>query len=161
MTKLFRTYLSALALLALMLVGAPAYAQVGSGVPVQQTATKLDAATNFCTQSANAGLVNNAVTATCTPGAGQFVYLTSISFDVCSNATGTVQNNVLWTTTNLTGAPQFTHSFAATANICQHWNVPFATPVKSTVAGTPVTIVSPTGATNNSYNVVATFYSAQ
>lgn len=128
-------------------------------VTVQPSGTKLDAATNVCTVSAVLA-VNQQETVTCTPPAGQFVYITAIAFDVCTNGTGTAANQVSWTTTNLTGAPVFGFSVAATASICQHWNIPLPTPLKSTAAGTAVTFVSPAAATNNSYHATVMVYFA-
>jgi hypothetical protein len=78
---------------------------------------------------------------------------------VCTNATGTAADQVTWTTTNITGSPTFGFSIAATAEICQHWSIPLATPLKSTAAGTAVTFVSPAAAANNSYHAtVAAYY---
>jgi len=122
--------------------------------PVQQTATRADAAPVMCTitsSGAAAPAVNTQTTSTCTPPGSWFVYITGVSFDVCTNGTGSAVNQVNWTTTNLTGAPIYSFSIAATASICQHWSEPFAVPLKSTAAGTAVTFVSPAAATNNSY----------
>jgi hypothetical protein len=146
-----RLYLPALFLLAL---AGLAWSQQFIAPPVQQSATRADAATVMCTitsSGAAAPAVNTQTTATCTPPAGQFVYITGISFDVCTNGTGTAVNQVNWTSTNLTGTPVDSFSIAATASICQHWSEPFALPLKSTVAGTAVTFVSPAAAANNSY----------
>lgn len=121
-------------------------------VQVQPSAQKLDAATTVCPFAASPVAVNQQETVTCTPPAGQFVYITGISFDVCTNGTGTAANQVTFTSTNLTGSPVWSFSIAATASICQHWSEPLTTPLKSTAAGTAVTIVSPAAATNNSYH---------
>jgi hypothetical protein len=147
--RLIRPFLG---LLALALLCLPAAAQV----TVQPSAQKLDASTTVCTITYSSGTtfaVNLQTTATCTPPAGQFVYITGLSFDVCTNGTGTAANQVNFTSTNLTGSPFWTFSVAATASICQHWQEPLSTPLKSTAAGTAVTIVSPAAATNNSYMV--------
>lgn len=144
----------ALALAFLLGTCALAAAQSFIAPPVQQSATRADAATVMCTitsSGAAAPAVNTQTTATCTPPAGQFVYITGVSFDVCTNGTGTAVNQVNWTTTNLTGSPIYSFSLAATASICQHWSEPFAVPLKSTAAGTAVTFVSPAAAANNSY----------
>ena len=131
----------------LVFLADPALAQVQT----QQTLQRLDAAIAVCTTSA-ALAINQQETVTCTPPAGQFVYIATIAFDVCTNGTGTAANQVTWTTTNITGSPTFGFSIAATASICQHWSIPLPTPLKSTVAGTAVTFVSPAAATNNSYH---------
>jgi hypothetical protein len=143
----------AILLAALTLTLASASAQVA----VQQSPTHIDAATGVCTVSA-ALAVNQQETVTCTPPAGQFVYMTSIAFDVCTNGTGSAVNQVTWTTTNITGSPTFGFSVAATASICQHWSIPLPTPLKSTAAGTAVTFASPAGATNNSYHATVVAY---
>lgn len=121
-------------------------------VTVQPSAQKLDAATTVCPFAASPVAVNQQETVTCTPPAGMFVYITGLSFDVCTNGTGTAANQVTFTSTNLTGSPVWSFSIAATASICQHWSEPLSTPLKSTAAGTAVTIVSPAAATNNSYH---------
>lgn len=143
--RFLRNLLAVAALLA-------AICPVAAQVAVQPSATKLDAATAVCTFAASPVAVNQQETVTCTPPGGQFVYITGISFDVCTNGTGSAANQVTWTTTNLTGAPVFSFSIAATASICQHWSEPLTTPLKSTAAGTAVTFVSPAAATNNSYH---------
>ena len=138
----------------LLAIGAIAMAQVFIAPPVQQSSTMANASTTVCpltSSGAAAPAVNVQITATCTPPAGQYVYITGVSFDVCTNATGTVVNQGSFTSTNLTGAPLWSFSIAATAEICQHWGDDPVTPLKSTAAGTPVTIVSPAAATNNSY----------
>jgi len=144
-----------LALAAALLWPAIASAQVA----VQQSPTHTDAATIVCGVSA-ALAVNQQETVTCTPPGGQFVYITSISFDVCTNATGTAVNQGVWTTTNITGAPTFGFSIAAAAELCQHWSIPLPTPLKSTAAGTAVTFVSNAAAANNSYHATVVAYFA-
>jgi hypothetical protein len=128
--RLLRPFLG---LLALALLSSAAAAQV----TVQPSAQKLDAATTVCPFAATPVAVNQQETVTCTPPAGQFVYITGISFDVCTNGTGTAANQVTFTSTNLTGSPVWSFSIAATASICQHWSEPLATPLKSTAAGLP------------------------
>jgi hypothetical protein len=102
--RLLRPFLG---LLALALLCLPAAAQV----TVQPSAQKLDASTTVCTITYSSGTtfaVNLQTTATCTPPAGQFVYITGLSFDVCTNGTGTAANQVNFTSTNLTGSPFWT-----------------------------------------------------
>jgi hypothetical protein len=146
--RLLRPFLG---LLALALLCLPAAAQV----TVQPSAQKLDAATTVCPITYSSGTVpavNVTATATCTPPAGMFVYIVGLSFHVCTNGTGTAANQVTFTTTNITGSPTYPFSIAATASICQRWAEPLTTPLKSTAAGTAVTVVSPAAATNNSYD---------
>lgn len=149
-----KTLLRSLALFAALLAG-PALAQVQT----QQSSTHIDAASLACSYSA-AWAVNQQSTTTCTPAAGQFVYITGIAFDVCTDGTGTATTPATFTTTNLPGSPTFGMAIAATAEICQHWQVPFATPLKSVAAGTAVTVVSPSQATHNAYQATVFAYSA-
>ena len=79
-------------------------------------------------QLGNPLAVNQQETVTCTP---------------CTDGTGIAANQVTWTSTNITGAPVWSFSIAATASICQRWQEPLTTPLKSTAAGTAVTLVSP------------------
>jgi hypothetical protein len=79
-------------------------------------------------QLGNPVAVNQQETVTCTP---------------CTDGTGTAANQVTWTSTNITGAPVWSFSIATTASICQRWQEPLSTPLKSTAAGTAVTLVSP------------------
>lgn len=149
-----RNFFRSLLLLPFLLVPAKA------DVLVQQDATMLNAATAVCTFSPSTVAVSQQETVTCTPPGGMFVYITSISFDVCTNGTGSAANQVTWTTTNITGAPVYSFSIAATASICQHWSIPLPVPLKSTAPGTAVTFVSPAGATNNSYHANVVVYYA-
>lgn len=123
--------------------------------PVQQSGQRLDAATLMCTNTSSGTLnaVNTVTTATCTPPAGQYVYVTAFNFDVCTNGTGSAVTNVTYTSTNLTGSPVWVFSLGATADICQHWGDAMATPLKSSQPGVAVTVVSPAAATNNSYSL--------
>jgi hypothetical protein len=104
--------------------------------------------------------VNNQYTATISVPAGLYAYVTGLSFDACTNGTGTGVNQVTFTSTNLTGSPVWPFSLAATASICQHWTEPLSSPLKSSVAGTNVTIVTPAAAANNSYTVRVYYYLA-
>ena len=67
----------------------------------QSSATHIDAATLVCTFSPSPVAVAQQETVTCTPPNGQYVYITGLSFDVCTNGTGTAANQVTWTSTNL------------------------------------------------------------
>lgn len=142
-------------LLAALLFAAPAVAQVQT----QQSGTHADAASLACSYSA-AYAVNQQETTTCTPAAGQFVYITGIAFDVCTDGTGSATTPTTFTTTNLPGSPTFGMAIAATAEICQHWQVPFSAPLKSVAAGTAVTVVSPAAVAHNAYQATVFAYSA-
>jgi hypothetical protein len=139
-----------------------ALAQAQVAPPVQQSSTRSDAATlvGAITSSGSALAVNTTTTSTLTAPAGQFVYITGVTFEVCTNGTGTAQNQVTFTSTNISNTPSFQYSIAATASICQRWSEVFVSPLKSQVAGTNVTFVSPSAAANNSYNIRAYYYNA-
>lgn len=146
-----RKFLLSLALLP-MLAGL-AFGQAS----VQQAPTRLDAATAVAVTGT---AVNNQYTATITVPAGQYAYITAISFDVCTNGTGTAANQVTFTSTNLSGSPVWPFSVAATASICQHWQDTIPGGLKSSAPGTNVTVVTPAAATNNSYTVRLYYYLA-
>jgi hypothetical protein len=144
----------------LVLCAALLWASAASAqVAVQQSPTAINAATISCGYSA-AFAVAQQETTTCTPPAGQFVYITAIAFDVCTNGTGSATTPTTFTTTGITGSPTFGMAIAATAEICQHWQIPFATPLKSSSPGTAVTVVSPASATNNAYQATVFAYFA-
>jgi hypothetical protein len=138
-----------------MSLAGSAFAQVQT----QQSGTHIDAASLACSYSA-AFAINQQETTTCTPAAGQFVYITGIAFDVCTDATAAATTPTTFTTTNLPGSPTFGMAIAATAEICQHWQVPFTTPLKSIAAGTAVTVVSPSAAAHNAYQATVFAYTA-
>lgn len=143
-------------LLALALL--PALAGIAFGQALtQQSGQHLDAATAVAVTGT---AVNNQYTATITVPAGQYAYITALSFDVCTNGTGTGANQVTFTSTNLSGSPVWPFSVAATASICQHWQDIIPGGLKSAAPGTNVTIVTPAAAANNSYTVRAYYYFA-
>lgn len=119
---------------------------------VQQSAVHQDVAT-FMAQTN--GAVNTNATTTIPAQPGQYININFLQITVCTNGTGTAQNQVSFTSTNLPGTPSFVYSVAATASICQHV---FDGPVnwKALIPGTAVTFVPPAAATNNSYQVIAT-----
>lgn len=125
---------------------------------VQQSPTRLDAATAVAIGSGTA--VNTQYTTTVTVPAGQYAYITAISFDVCTDGTGTAANQVTFTSTNLSGSPVWPFSIAATASICQHWEDVIPGGLKSAAPGTNVTIVTPSAATHNSYTARVYYYLA-
>jgi hypothetical protein len=150
--------LSLYSIAALALLAAPsAFAQQAQGTPIQQIATRLDA----CTVANATAVINNAVTLTITPPAGQYVYLCGIDLTVSNDATGAVvATNLQWTSTNL-GAWKLTYSMAGTANtIGLQYQSTFNAIMKSAVAGTAVTIVSPAANAHAVYNVNAYYYYA-
>jgi hypothetical protein len=120
---------------------------------VQQTAGKLDAATFYLANtrtscSTTQDTVAN-LTLTISPPAGNYVYLTGLYFEVAPNATAST-SAVVWSSTNLTGSPAWltNTTTAAAANPSTQFMVSevYPTAIKSTVAGTNVTIVPQTTA---------------
>lgn len=146
-------YLSLAAALAFSLLLAPsAFAQQAT----QQSPTRLDAAVLVQT-SASTG-----ATITITPPAGQFVYITAIDMTNCAGSSAVSAASVTsLTTTNLGGAA-WTFGSGVAAGLCQPPPSPgiFATPLKSATAGTAVTLVLPTFATNQTIRVSAYYYFA-
>jgi len=144
-----RGSVSALAL-GVGLLGVPQIvdAQQAQGTIVTQSASRADAATfiignsrTSCTTTQDT--VAN-LTITITPPAGQYVYITGMYFEVAPNATAST-SNTLWTSTNLTGSPQWltgtTTAAAANPSAPYFINEQYPTALRSTVAGTAVTIV--------------------
>jgi len=123
-------------------------AQQAQGTIVTQSASRADAASfiignsrTSCTTSQDS--VAN-LTVTITPPAGNYVYLTGVYFEVAPNATAAT-SNTLWTSSNLTGSPQWltgvTAAAAANPSAPYFINEVYPTALRSTVAGTAVTIV--------------------
>src|SRR4051812_24027727 len=129
MNRLLRTTLAVLAVLCLS-VG-PALAQTPT--LVQQSATMLTA----CTAANATAAVNNAVTLTITPPPGQYVYLCGLDITVAQAATSPVNTSVSFPSTNW-GGWAWKYSLAPTANLTLVQPFYFASPVKSSAAGTAV-----------------------
>jgi hypothetical protein len=139
-------------------IGAPVHAQNGA-TPVQITGQRQDVGTKFCTTTAT---VNGQVTCTMQPSGSNYAYITSIDLMVAQNGTGTANTNLTFTTTNITGAPVFQESLAATANLsAPPHTIVFATPLKSATPGAAVTIVSPAAQTNTAFTISASWYEGQ
>src|ERR1700747_1320369 len=85
-------HLSAALLAALLVAPLPAAAQVAT----QQSGTRLDASTLACSSSPAFEVTQHSTT-TCTPQAGQFVYISAIAFDVCTDGTGTATTPTTFT----------------------------------------------------------------
>ncbi len=123
-------------------------AQSAAGVVVTQSGQKADSATFFAAPAATscttvAATVAN-LTITVTPPAGQYVYLTGVFIEVLSNATA-ASSATIWTSTNLTGNPVWLANVTASSASVPtfEWQVAevYPTALRSTVAGTPVTIL--------------------
>ena len=138
---------SAVALGAGLLIAPDANAQQ---IPVQQVGSKLDAATFFVqsaggrtTCSTSQDTVANE-TITITPPAGNYVYLTGVYIEVAGNATA-ASSATIWTSTNLTGSPTWLANQTASSSsvLTSEYVISemYPTGLKSTVAGTAVTIL--------------------
>jgi hypothetical protein len=143
---------AAIALLgpAAVLTAPEADAQASQGTITTQSGYKADAAQFFVQQasgrtgcSASQDSIAN-LTITITPPAGNYVYLTGLYIEVAPNATAST-SAVTWTSTNLTGSPVWlvNTTTAAAANPSAEFIISeqYPTGLKSTVAGTPVTIL--------------------
>lgn len=131
----------------------------GQATLIQQSATRLDAATAVAYATAAQGAQ---ATATITVPGGQYAYITGVSLDICANNTGTTAlADVLFTSTNIQSTPSWPVSFTGTANTCATPIRDFyATPLKSSNAGTNVTVVSPTGSAQNIFAIRVYYYLA-
>lgn len=134
----------------LLSVPEEAKAQQAPGTIVSQSAYKADAATfaqmvagGRTTCSTSQDTVAN-LTITVTPPAGNFVYLTGVFIDGLANATGATSTTV-WSSTNLTGSPAWLTPTTASASANPTGFMSkaeiYPTAMKSTVAGTAVTIL--------------------
>jgi hypothetical protein len=148
-----KSFFKVLTLAGLALISALGIANAQVSQLVTPTATLQASPGVLC--AANPAVNTATACVTPVPQAGQSVYVTAVYYDVCTNGTGTAQNNVNYT---LTGASGFasataitTYSMAATASICQHWGDQAGGAVLfKSLPGTPITITPPTAATNNS-----------
>lgn len=95
------------------------------------------------------------------PESNKFAYITAIDISNCQGAAAVTPAAPTYiTTTNLTGAPQYqVGSGPATAGTCSQTSIiNFATPLKSTTAGTNVTFVLPAFITNQVLSVNVYFF---
>lgn len=136
---------------------AAAAAQAQVATQVTQTGSMLNA-TAFNQTIANGATGCAAVnttaangTVTITPPAGQFVYITNVSIDIVSDVTGNTQVATM-STTNISGSPIWSLATiaptASSAGQFRQISETYATPLKSTAAGTAVTFV-PSAQTNH------------
>lgn len=132
---------------------------------IQQVPQDLTAA-QWAVVGTNFNTVNTQSTATITPPAGLFVYITAMYLTACQDATGVASANTSFTTTGLgsgaTAAPQFAYGAPLTVDSCisQPGLINFAKPLKSANAGTNVTVVSPSAATHTGFGIVVFGYFA-
>ncbi len=149
-----------LAMLGSALWEIPGRSQGSPATAIQQTSTMLNAATKVATTGTPT--VNVVETATMTPSGSNYVYITEIDLSACQDGTGgTAVTNLAWTSTGITGAPQWQVSIVSTANICMPARtITFATPLKSSTPGVAATIVSPAQNTHVAYVQNVTWYEA-
>lgn len=144
------------ALLVLLLAAPSAKAQQGQGTQVWWNASRYDISTGVATT------VTSAATLTITPAAGQYVYITQISYSNCAGASAvTAAGPTSITSTNLNGATWQVGS-GVTAGLCtQDVRDTFGNaPLKSAAAGTAVTVINPTFATNQTVRTSVYYYTA-
>ncbi len=112
-----RRNISRIIVCALVALLAPIAASAQQGVqnPSSSTLVAITAQPALTTQNATAA-INNPVTLTITPPAGQFVYLCGLDLIVANDATGAVvATNLSFTSTNI-GGWAYKYSMVGTAN---------------------------------------------
>jgi hypothetical protein len=136
---------------------------------IQQNGTMLNAANNVASTAPAVNATQAAGTVTITPPAGQYVYVTGLYVAACGDgtaSTSSVQQN--FTTTNLgtfsiqTSMLAYAATTAIANNIssCDRVSIPFSVPVKSSAAGTAVTVVPPAQAAHMTFPIIVTYYTA-
>jgi len=155
-----KTFLTAMFATALLVLAAPARAQQGVQNPpdLPGTPVTITGFPGITTLNATAA-INNAVTLTLTPPAGSFVYLCGLDLIVSNSATGAVvATNLSFTSTNI-GGWAYKYSMVGTANTngvdrsFTWWPC-----IKSSTAGTAVTIVSPAANAQAAYSINGYYY---
>lgn len=144
--------------LAFLALASPAFAQTPLVPLVQQSSQRLDAATT-CFSGTNYNTVNTQSTATISASAGQYFYITWLYLAAASDATGSANTNLNFTSTGIVGTPQWGYSLAATASagiVVQ--NGPLTTPIKTAQPGQVATIVSPAATLHTGFAIVACGY---
>jgi hypothetical protein len=131
---------------------------------VQQSATKLDVGLF------NQNTATSATTLTLTPPGSQSVYITQIDISNCQDATGiaAAAAPTYITSTNLGGAlaanslswMMGSGLVTGTGSCVQSYSITYPTGMKSTIPGTPVTIITPTYITHQTIRVSVTYFFA-
>jgi hypothetical protein len=137
-------------------------------VSVQQSPSRLDAATGVCALATAVNATQAAGTCTITPPAGQYVYFTYMQVGQCQDGTASISGIQLnFTSTNLNGWVQETSYLSAATittnagtNLCAYVGGALTTPLRSAVAGTAVTIVPPAQTAHVSFPMVMHYYYA-
>jgi hypothetical protein len=134
-------------------------ASAQQGSLVQNSGSMLNAATATAVGT-NFNTIASQSTATIVVPAGLYAYITGIYLSACQDATSTANVNLQFTSTNITGTPDWAYGLAAVANTCYQQMLNFATPLKSAAAGTNVTVVSPTSTAHTGFGIDVFYYLA-
>lgn len=141
----------------LLMAAAALVAQQTGGTQTAQQAQHFDAATNVSHSH------TSAATITITPPGGQYVYITALDLSNCAGATavGAAAPTYI-TTTNISGLPQYQLGSGVTAGLCTSVPTPALNVggLRSQAAGTAVTFVLPTFATNQTASLNVYYYYA-
>jgi len=144
-------FLRSLGLAALLGVSASSLALAQQATPIQQSGSRLDAATTYFAPTPS---INQATTTITIPAvSGQCAYMDSLVVSLGMDATGTTGIQT-FTTTNLGGvAWSFLPVVIATSPSAPYFGQQLvgATPLKSASCGVATTVVSPAQATHNAY----------
>jgi hypothetical protein len=136
---------------------------------VQQNGTMLNAATNVASTAPAVNATQAAGTVTITAPSGQYVYVTGLYVAACGDGTASTSSvQQSFTTTNLgtltiqTSMLAYAATTAIANNIssCDRVSIPFSVPLKSSAAGTAVTVVPPAQAAHMSFPIIVTYYTA-
>lgn len=118
----------------------------------------------YQTPISSTAAVNNQVTLTIpAPAAGLFNYVCSLNYHASQDGTATAQTNAVTTSTNFNSFA-IKYSLTATATINYDtqfvWGTPSTGCVKSTLAATATTFVSPAAGANIAFTWQATYFQA-
>lgn len=132
-----------------------ALAQVGQGTQTWWNASRSDVATQVSTTA------TSATTLTLTPQNGQYVYVTSIRYTNCAGASAVTAASVTTVTTTNLGGVTLQMGSGVAAGLCVQDGVDnFSGAGLRAAAPGPVTVVTPTYATNQTIRVAVYWYSA-
>jgi hypothetical protein len=157
---------------ALLLGASLALAQQIGGAQVGQQAQHYDAGVNVQSTAPAVNATQAAGTVTITPPSGSYVYFTSLLFGACGDGTASQSPiQLAFTSTNIGGASTTslqvensaisgsTITTNAWTNLCA-WspNIVSFAPLRSLVAGTPVTLIPPAQNAHVSFPIIAAYY---
>lgn len=150
--------------LLMALVCVPMAASAQNAQDATSTRVTPTVALYFTTPISATAAVNNQVTLTIpAPAAGLFNYVCSINYHASQDGTATAQTNAVTTSTNFNSFA-IKYSLTATATINYDtqfvWGTPATGCVKSTLAATATTFVSPAAGANIAFTWNATYFQA-